>query len=166
MNGGDITRSTFEASRHFSGVRMQQGRVQLDADWNEQEDIRAHHDRAAVVDTVGPSGTPKAGGGFRLTRAADDSDLLLDPGRMWAGGTLCELDGEATGAEVTAAAAKVDSLVLDGRQLAVHDWVDESTPATSAMMCPAVNRERRERARRRAGLGARTRTRARPPPRC
>lgn len=124
MNGGDITRSTFEASRHFSGVRMQQGRVQLDADWNEQEDIRAHHDRAAVVDTVGPSGAPKAGGGFRLTRAADDSDLLLDPGRLWAGGTLCELDGEATGAEVTAAAAKVDSLVLDGRQLAVHDWVE------------------------------------------
>jgi Family of unknown function (DUF6519) len=124
MNGGDITRSTFEASRHFSGVRMQQGRVQLDADWNEQEDIRAHHDRAAVVDTVGPTGAPKAGGGFRLTGAADDSDLLLDPGRMWVGGTLCELEGDAAGAELTAAAAKVDSLVLDGRQLAVHDWVE------------------------------------------
>jgi hypothetical protein len=126
MNGGDITRSTFEATRHFSGVRMQQGRVQLDADWNEQADIRTHHHRAAVVDTVGPAGTPKAGGGFRLTTAADDSDLLLDPGRMWVGGTLCELEGEATGAAVTAAAAQVDSLVLDGRQLAVHDWVELS----------------------------------------
>jgi hypothetical protein len=124
MNGGDITRSTFEASRHFSSVRMQQGRVQLDADWNEEADIRAHHDRTTVVDTVGPAGAPKAGGGFRLTGAADDSDLLLDPGRMWVGGTLCELEAEATGAELTAAAAKVDTLVLDGRQLAAHDWVE------------------------------------------
>ena len=38
MNGGDLTRSTFRAYRHYSGVRMQQGRVQLDADWNEQLD--------------------------------------------------------------------------------------------------------------------------------
>ena len=125
MNGGDITRSTFEASRHFSGVRMQQGRVQLDADWNEQEDIRAHHDRAAVLDTVGPSGAPKAGGGFQVTIAPGDSDLLLGPGRIWVGGTLCELDAEATRAEVSGpAAVTVEDLVLDGRLLAVHDWVE------------------------------------------
>ncbi|HEX6608229.1 MAG TPA: DUF6519 domain-containing protein, partial [Chloroflexia bacterium] len=37
---GDITRSTFRPENHYDGVRMQQGRVQLDADWNEQVDIQ------------------------------------------------------------------------------------------------------------------------------
>ena len=41
MNGGDFTRTTFDPTHHYSGVRMQQGRVQLDADWNEQLDIAA-----------------------------------------------------------------------------------------------------------------------------
>ena len=31
----DITRSTFNPAKHYSGVRQQQGRVSLDADWNE-----------------------------------------------------------------------------------------------------------------------------------
>jgi hypothetical protein len=38
----DLTRSTFRRERHYSSVRMQQGRVQLDADWNEQLDIEMH----------------------------------------------------------------------------------------------------------------------------
>ena len=32
----DLTRNTFHPFRHFTQVLMQQGRVQLDADWNEQ----------------------------------------------------------------------------------------------------------------------------------
>jgi len=32
---GDYSRKTFDPLRDFSGVLMQQGRVQLDADWNE-----------------------------------------------------------------------------------------------------------------------------------
>ncbi|MFQ5630622.1 MAG: DUF6519 domain-containing protein [bacterium] len=32
---GDFTRTTFKKEKHYSGVRMQQGRVQLDTDWNE-----------------------------------------------------------------------------------------------------------------------------------
>ncbi|HMQ56354.1 MAG TPA: DUF6519 domain-containing protein, partial [Anaerolineae bacterium] len=32
---GDFTRSTFRSEHHYSSVRMQQGRVQLDSDWNE-----------------------------------------------------------------------------------------------------------------------------------
>ena len=39
---GDFTRNTFKKEKHYSGVRMQQGRVQLDADWNEQVDIQVH----------------------------------------------------------------------------------------------------------------------------
>ena len=56
---GDITRSTFSAKKHYSGVRMQQGRVQMDADWNEQLDIRAHVERTTNLDVIGPSGAPE-----------------------------------------------------------------------------------------------------------
>jgi Family of unknown function (DUF6519) len=123
MHGGDLTRSSFDASRHFSGVRMQQGRVQLDADWNEQLDIQGHRDHAAALDTIGAGGAPKRGGGFRVLVAPGGSDLLLDPGRIWVDGTLCELEAEATGATLAGAVATVDTVVLDGAALAVHDWV-------------------------------------------
>ncbi|HEX3531938.1 MAG TPA: DUF6519 domain-containing protein, partial [Thermoanaerobaculia bacterium] len=35
---GDFSRDTFRKRKHYNRVRMQQGRVQLDADWNEQGD--------------------------------------------------------------------------------------------------------------------------------
>ena len=41
----DFTRLTFKPEKHYSSVRMQQGRVQLDADWNEQADIQAYLER-------------------------------------------------------------------------------------------------------------------------
>src|SRR5438045_2745266 len=39
---GDFSRSTFNPGKHYTSVRMQQGRVQTDADWNEQANIPAH----------------------------------------------------------------------------------------------------------------------------
>ena len=33
---GDYSRQRFDPRKQFSAVLMQQGRVQLDADWNEQ----------------------------------------------------------------------------------------------------------------------------------
>ncbi|MBI4276921.1 MAG: hypothetical protein HY660_00570 [Armatimonadetes bacterium] len=66
---GDFTRLTFRPSRHYSSVRLQQGRVQLDADWNEQVDIQSHRDRTTTLDLVGPCGAPWKGGGFRIGRA-------------------------------------------------------------------------------------------------
>jgi hypothetical protein len=126
MNGGDVTRTTFRAPRHYSGVRMQQGRVQLDADWNEQIDIAAHRDRAEAVDVIGPVGTPKAAGGFALTLSPDGDDLLLSPGRAWVGGQLCELDSEWTAVldMPSSKTATVGSVVLDGVELAPLEWVE------------------------------------------
>ena len=42
---GDFTRDTFNPLKHFSRVLMQQGRVQLDADWNEQAGSPADRER-------------------------------------------------------------------------------------------------------------------------
>ena len=37
--GGDYTRFTFDPKKHYAGVLKQQGRVDLDADWNELVEI-------------------------------------------------------------------------------------------------------------------------------
>ena len=72
---GDFSRSTFDPRRHYSGVRMQQGRVQLDADWNEQVDIAEDALRARTLDIVGWSGAPEGRAGFGLVA---DSTLVFD----------------------------------------------------------------------------------------
>ncbi len=57
---GDYTRDTFRRWRHYSAVREQQGRVHMDADWNEQIDIGHHLTRTTNVDVIGPTGMPEA----------------------------------------------------------------------------------------------------------
>src|SRR4051812_40514481 len=71
---------------------MQQGRVQLDADWNEQVDIEAYRDRTTALDVIGRSGAPKGGGSFRVSTTPDEKDLALAAGRFYVDGILCELD--------------------------------------------------------------------------
>ena len=51
---GDFSRDSYDRSKRFSRVLMQQGRVQLDADWNEQNDILLHYLRSLTVDLIGP----------------------------------------------------------------------------------------------------------------
>lgn len=89
---GDFSRKTFNQKKHYSGVLMQQGRVQVDADWNEQLDIQHHRTRTETKDVIGASGVPKKGNSFKITAAAMGADLLIAPGHMYVGGLLCELD--------------------------------------------------------------------------
>ena len=134
MNGGDLTRSTFRAYRHYSGVRMQQGRVQLDADWNEQLDVTAHRDLADALDVIGAAGVPKVDGGFELTVAPDGADLLISGGRAWVGGHLCEADGETTAAVAASdTSVTVSSLVLDGTEIGPDEWVEVLDDTTSVL---------------------------------
>ncbi len=85
---GDFTRNTFDSRRHYSSVRMQQGRVQLDADWNEQQDIAKHRVETEAVDLIGGCGGPIHEAGFALT--PDGDDLIIEPGRYYVDGLLCE----------------------------------------------------------------------------
>lgn len=93
---GDFTRSTFDPGKRYSGVRLQQGRVQLDADWNEQVDIDAHLRETGVADLVGSCGVPRNGGGFQIAPTADGLDLTVSAGRIYVDGILCELDAPVT----------------------------------------------------------------------
>lgn len=87
---GDFSRSTFDPQKHYSRVLMQQGRVHLDADWNEHIDIEAHLRQTRARDMIGLSGAPRIGGGFQIT--VQGSDLTISPGRIYVDGILCEND--------------------------------------------------------------------------
>src|SRR5690242_16364197 len=69
---GDFSRLTFDSRKHYRGVRMQQGRVQLDADWNEQIDILNYHFETQLKDLLGSSGAPQAAAGFQIAIENDD----------------------------------------------------------------------------------------------
>ena len=85
---GDFTRSTFDHKKHYSGVRMQQGRVQLDADWNEQVDIQAYLLEQRTEDVVGLCGAPIHKAGFAL--GVEGGKLKIGKGHYYVDGILCE----------------------------------------------------------------------------
>lgn len=91
---GDFSRKTFDATKHYSAVQKQQGRVDLDADWNEQNDISQHRTITETIDVIGASGVPKKGDSFKIVPKADLSDLLITQGHMYVGGLLVELEGK------------------------------------------------------------------------
>lgn len=85
---GDYTRKTFDVKKLYNSVRMQQGRVQLDADWNEQIDVQNHLSRTQSGDVIGACGAPRLDGGFAIS--AHNNDLEISPGRFYVDGLLCE----------------------------------------------------------------------------
>lgn len=91
---GDYSRNTFNPRRHYSAVLMQQGRVQLDADWNEQQAIAAWRERTEATELIGASGTPKSGNGFKLESDKTGEKLTIAAGHFYVEGLLCELDAD------------------------------------------------------------------------
>ncbi len=82
---GDFSRDSFDRTKRYSRVLMQQGRVQLDADWNEQTSILWAYLRGLTVDLLGPHGGPHSGPGFQIitpaTNLATGLDAPRDPAR-------------------------------------------------------------------------------------
>lgn len=88
---GDFTRDTFDEFRHFSRVLMQQGRVQLDADFNEQAAILLHYLRTLAADLIGPYGGPEGEHGFKISFSeSNDGNFTIGMGRYYVNGILCE----------------------------------------------------------------------------
>src|SRR5690349_4080803 len=87
---GDFSRQTFNPAKHYSGVLMQQGRVLLDADWNEQQVIQQRRTETESNDVVGATGAPDNDAGFAITLDTDGTTLLIGPGRYYVDGILCE----------------------------------------------------------------------------
>jgi len=62
---GNFSRDTFDKLKHYVGVRLQQGVPLVDADWNEQEDIRKYELQAFLKWFIG-DGVPSGNDGFRI----------------------------------------------------------------------------------------------------
>jgi hypothetical protein len=122
---GDFSRKTFDRARHYGGVLMQQGRVQLDADWNEQLAIQRHRDETEALDVIGACGAPKHEAGFGVQPAPDGLDLLISPGRYYVHGRMCELEGSPVEALFqTATEVTVGRWHLDGADFAPKQYVE------------------------------------------
>jgi len=90
---GDYSRERFDLFKDYSGVRMQQGRVQLDADWNEFGDLIDRRWRAETTDIIGRAVVPKeTPDGFRIQITA--GTLTIGRGRMYVDGLLAENHGK------------------------------------------------------------------------
>ncbi len=90
---GDFSRDTFDPKKHYARVLMQQGRVQTDADWNEQAAIEEHRETITNFDVIGACGAPLHDAGFAIT--SDGKTLTIGKGRFYVDGILVENDADA-----------------------------------------------------------------------
>src|SRR3954447_2315364 len=99
--GADVSRVRFDPLRDFAGVVLQQGRLLLDADFNEYVAILERRLRAETVDLTSFGPDPDQAGeswvprqtpdGFRVTAAG--GNLTIGRGRMYVDGLLAENHG-------------------------------------------------------------------------
>lgn len=90
----DLSRIRFDVRRDFLGVVMQQGRVQLDADWNEWVAQLARRLQAGSLDTFGGNVVPRiTPDGFRIEVAG--GSFSIGAGRIYVDGLLAENHGAA-----------------------------------------------------------------------
>jgi len=92
----DASRFTHDPEKGFSRVLKEQGRLNTDADWNEQMEISLRRVREEAKDVIGPCGVPLSeGGGDGFKIKADGANFHLHPGAIYVGGLLCESRQEA-----------------------------------------------------------------------
>jgi len=92
---GDFTRDTFDPEKTYSRVLMQQGRVQVDADWNEQISILLHYMRSLACDIGSEHWGPDKGNGFKIKPKPVD-DFTIGAGHYYVNGILCEAGAGVT----------------------------------------------------------------------
>ncbi|MGB7923286.1 MAG: DUF6519 domain-containing protein [Pyrinomonadaceae bacterium] len=138
---GDFSRDTFDPTRHFTRVLMQQGRVLLDSDWNEQAAILLHYLQTLAADLIGPYGGPEHDCGFAILDHDDlaalpgvpeqlqsdnlSGNFVIGPGRYYVDGMLCENERPVTYAPANAPGLAQPDLVANvltnGRYLVYLD---------------------------------------------
>ena len=94
---GDYSRFTDDIRKRFSKLFMQQGKVQLDADWNEMVDIITRRERVQANDTFGFAAVPRetTPEAFHIT----GNGLNIGAGRMYIDGVMAEaFANDVTGA--------------------------------------------------------------------
>src|SRR5216683_1357557 len=120
----DLTRNTFDPLKQFTRVLMQQGRVQLDSDWNEQAAVLLRYLRTLGADLIGPAGGPGSSA-FALGPVPVPSDFRIELGRYYVDGILCEADAGTISVIASASIPNevtVRQWTLDGRHSKRTNW--------------------------------------------
>ena len=97
MSTKDISRFLFQPDKRYSSVRMQQGRVILDSDWNESERIDDEEVRRTLIDLMCSKGTSNQGflvGNVTLPGKVASYDFGLQKGSFFIGGLRFETNDE------------------------------------------------------------------------
>ena len=139
---GDFTRVTFKSEKHYSGVRMQQGRVLLDADFNEYVDIQAHLNQIEARDVIGPCGAPQDNAGFEIDVTPDGGDLTIAPGRIYVDGILCQSEKLSVPIVAFPAAYQVQVATLtleNGQQFTTGQWIEVLVADTEPQLARIVD---------------------------
>jgi hypothetical protein len=91
--GSDRARVTYDPKQQYRSLVMQQGRVTLEADWNEASQIASEELRRETLDFVGPCGTPDNGYEilFASSPANPPYDFSIQSGTMYVGGVRAHL---------------------------------------------------------------------------
>jgi photosystem II stability/assembly factor-like uncharacterized protein len=98
---GDFSRIRNNPEKNYTRVLRQQGRVDLDSDWNEQSAILDQLDRTKAINVIGHCGVPKKGGGFKIKPSGFLNDVAFPSSTNgWAVGNDANIifttDGGAT----------------------------------------------------------------------
>jgi hypothetical protein len=91
----DLSRHATDFRKNYTGVRMQQGRVLTDDDFNEQTRLDAEDTRRTRIDVIGPVGSPDDG--FLITSPAFyafGTTFTIKAGSFYLGGQRLTLDAD------------------------------------------------------------------------
>jgi len=95
---GDFSRVLFDIRNHYTGVLQQEGRVWLDADWNEAVEEQLALMEVGLKDLIGNSGMASASA-FQISPATNPAapyDFQISAGRAYLNGAQCQLDANTT----------------------------------------------------------------------
>lgn len=97
MNG-DYSRRTYDEARRYCALMLQQGRVLLDADFNEMVEILKERTRKLSLDAMGNPGIPFLTNpdAFSVSVNLGPLDLELAPGRIYVDGRMAEIFEDET----------------------------------------------------------------------
>lgn len=159
---GNFSRDTYDRIKHYVGVRLQQGVPLVDADWNEQEDIKKFELQAFLKWYVG-SGVPRGNDGFRIRRAfGTTNDFIISGGDGTPSGAgHCLVEGwdvmnesdilyssqDSVPALTTPTTDRTDTVYLDvwEREVDSAEDTDLVNPAIGLETCVRLKREWRVR---------------------
>jgi Family of unknown function (DUF6519) len=103
----DTSRFTFDPFKNYSGVVMEQGRVQLDSDWNDWLAQLSRRIQTGTLDMLGHAAYPPTTPYAFLITFDGAGKLIIGPGRMYVDGLLAENHGDPAAATWDPALAEI-----------------------------------------------------------